>query len=92
LEKCNQIASRSNLKLETVIGHGDAASQIVRYADYGDFDTLILGKRGLGAFKEIVLGSTPYKVLRHEVLFDDRKIIHHEKLFSQLTTTDSSFW
>ena len=92
LEKCNQIASRSDVKVETVIGQGDAASQIVGYADYGDFDTLILGKRSLGTFNEIVLGSTSNKVLHHKVLFDDRKIIDHKKLFSQLTTTDSSFW
>ena len=42
LEKCKQIASRSDVKVETVIGQGDAASQIVRYAHDGDFDTLIL--------------------------------------------------
>jgi nucleotide-binding universal stress UspA family protein len=65
LEKCKQIASRSDVKVETVIGQGDAASQIVGYAHDGDFDTLILCKRGLGTLEEIVLGSASNKVLHH---------------------------
>jgi nucleotide-binding universal stress UspA family protein len=65
LDKCKQIGSRSDVKVETVIGQGDAASQIVGYAHDGNFDTIILGRRGLGTFKEIVLGSTSNKVLHH---------------------------
>ena len=65
LENCKQIASKSDVKVETVIGQGDAASQIVGYAHYGDFDMIILGKRGLGTFKEIAPGSTSNKVLHH---------------------------
>jgi nucleotide-binding universal stress UspA family protein len=65
LDKCKQIASRSDVKVETVIGQGDAASQIVGYAHDGNFDTIILGRRGLGTFREIVLGSTSNKVLHH---------------------------
>jgi nucleotide-binding universal stress UspA family protein len=65
LDKCKQIASRNDVKVETVIGQGDAASQIVGYAHDGNFDTIILGRRGLGTFKAIVLGSTSNKVLHH---------------------------
>jgi nucleotide-binding universal stress UspA family protein len=66
LDKCKQIAEKSDVKIETVIGEGDdAASNIVGYAQKGGFDTIIIGRRGLGRFKEMMLGSTSNKVLHH---------------------------
>ena len=65
LDKCKQIAEKSDVKIETVIGEGDAASSITGYAQKGDFDTIIIGRRGLGRFKEMVLGSISNKVLHH---------------------------
>lgn len=65
LDKCKQIAEKSGVKIETVIGEGDAASTIVGYAQKGDFDTIIIGRRGLGRFKEMMLGSISNKVLHH---------------------------
>ncbi len=65
LDKCKQIAEKSDVKIETVIGEGDAASTIVGYAQKGDFDTIIIGRRGLGRFKEMMLGSISTKVLHH---------------------------
>ena len=65
LDKCKQIAEKSDVKIETVIGEGDAASTIVGYAQKGDFDTIIIGRRGRGRFKEMVLGSVSNKVLHH---------------------------
>jgi nucleotide-binding universal stress UspA family protein len=65
LDKCRQIAEKSDVRIETVIGEGDAASNIVGYAQKEDFDTIIIGRRGLGRFKEMVLGSISNKVLHH---------------------------
>ena len=65
LDKCKQIAEKNDVKIETVIGEGDAASTIVGYAQKGDFDTIIIGRRGLGRFKEMMLGSISNKVLHH---------------------------
>ena len=65
LYECKQIAERSNVKIETVIGEGDVASNIVGYAHKGGFDTIIIGRRGFGRFKEMVLGSISNKVLHH---------------------------
>jgi nucleotide-binding universal stress UspA family protein len=65
LDKCKQIAEKSGVKIETVIGEGDAASTIVGYAEKGNFDTIIIGRRGLGRFKEMMLGSISNKVLHH---------------------------
>ncbi|TLY05338.1 MAG: universal stress protein, partial [Thaumarchaeota archaeon] len=60
-----QIADKSGVKLETVIAEGDAASSIAGYAHKEDFDLIIIGGRGLGRFKEMVLGSVSNKVLHH---------------------------
>jgi nucleotide-binding universal stress UspA family protein len=65
LDKCQQLAAKSDVEIETVIGEGDAASNIVGYAQKGDYDTIIIGRRGLGRFKEMVLGSISNKVLHH---------------------------
>lgn len=65
LDRCKQIAEKSGVKIETVIAEGDAASNITGYAQNEGFDLIILGSRGLGKFKEMVLGSVSNKVLHH---------------------------
>lgn len=65
LDKCKQIAEKSGVKIETVIAEGDAASNINGYAHKEGFDLIIIGSRGLGRFKEMVLGSVSNKVLHH---------------------------
>ncbi|HEY3094666.1 MAG TPA: universal stress protein [Nitrososphaera sp.] len=65
LERCRQTAERSGVKLETVTAEGDAASNITGYADKEGFDLITIGSRGLGRFKEMVLGSVSNKVLHH---------------------------
>jgi nucleotide-binding universal stress UspA family protein len=65
LDKCKQIADKSGVKLETVIAEGDGASNITGYAHKESFDLIVIGSRGLGRFKEMVLGSVSNKVLHH---------------------------
>lgn len=65
LDKCKVEADKNGVKIETVIAEGDAASGITGYAQKGGFDLIVLGSRGLGRFKEMVLGSTSSKVLQH---------------------------
>jgi nucleotide-binding universal stress UspA family protein len=65
LDNCKQIAEKSDIKIGTIIAEGDAASSIVGYAHNEGFDTIIIGMRGLGRFKEMVLGSISNKVLHH---------------------------
>lgn len=65
LDRCKQVADKSGVKIETVIAEGDAASNIVGYAHKENFDLIIIGSRGLGRFKEMVLGSVSNKVLHH---------------------------
>jgi nucleotide-binding universal stress UspA family protein len=65
LDKCNQIAIKSEIRLETVIAEGDTAFNITKYAHKEKFDLIIVGSRGVGRFKEIVLGSVSNKVLHY---------------------------
>jgi nucleotide-binding universal stress UspA family protein len=63
LDKCKEAAEKSGVNLDTVIAEGNAASNIAGYAEQGGFDLIVIGSRGLGRFKEIVLGSTSKQVL-----------------------------
>lgn len=65
LDRCKQAAEKSGVNIETVLAEGDAATNIVGYAQREGFDLVVIGSRGLGKFKEMVLGSTSSKVLHH---------------------------
>lgn len=65
LERCKELAAGKDLKIETVIAEGDAASNIADYAKKEGFDIIVIGSRGLGRFKEMVVGSVSNKVLHH---------------------------
>ncbi len=66
LEKCQEIGSNNEIELNTAISEGNAASKIIQYAERGLFDMIVMGHRGSGKFKEMVLGSVSEKVL-HQI-------------------------
>jgi nucleotide-binding universal stress UspA family protein len=63
LDRCKELAAGKGIKIETAIAEGDAASNIADYAKKQDFDIIVIGSRGLGRFKEMVVGSVSNKVL-----------------------------
>jgi nucleotide-binding universal stress UspA family protein len=63
LEKCKEIGNRNGVELRKVIIEGDAASEINRFAEKEVFDMIVMGHRGSGRFKKMVLGSVSEKVL-----------------------------
>lgn len=65
LDRCKQAAEMSGVNIETVLAEGDGATNIVGYAQREGFDLVVIGSRGLGKFKEMVLGSTSSRVLHH---------------------------
>lgn len=52
-------------EINTIIRNGNAAEEIIKEADKGDYDLIIMGSRGLGAFSGTMLGSVSSKVLLH---------------------------
>jgi nucleotide-binding universal stress UspA family protein len=65
LDRCKEMAEKSGIKISTVIAEGDAASSITKYAQQGEFDLIVIGSRGLGRLKGMMLGSISNKVLHH---------------------------
>ena len=54
--------SASVADVETVTAEGNAAQQILQFAQRENADMIAMGSRGLGALKELFLGSTSNKV------------------------------
>ncbi len=52
-------------KVESLYLRGDSADEIVKAAEEGNFDLVIMGNRGLGVFSRTLLGSVSDKVVHH---------------------------
>lgn len=44
---------------------GDATQEIIAYADEQNCDLILVGSRGLGSLKELILGSVSHHVVQH---------------------------
>jgi nucleotide-binding universal stress UspA family protein len=65
LSKCTEIAIQKGLTIKTLLLEGNPASLILDYSKKEKFDLLIMGSRGLGKFKELILGSVSGKIVHH---------------------------
>ena len=65
LERCKEMANKSGINIHTVLLEGDPASKIIGYSEMEKSDIIIMGSRGMGKFKEVILGSVSNKVLHH---------------------------
>ena len=52
-------------KVDSVYKRGDPVDEIVKYAEDGKYDLVVMGNRGLGAFSRTLLGSVSNKVIHH---------------------------
>jgi nucleotide-binding universal stress UspA family protein len=59
------INDKSGININTVLIEGDPASKIIGYSEMEKFDIIIIGSRGMGKFKELIVGSVSNKVLHH---------------------------
>lgn len=65
LSKCSEIATQKGLTINTFLLQGNPASVILDFSKKEKFDILIMGGRGLGKFKELILGSVSSKIVHH---------------------------
>jgi nucleotide-binding universal stress UspA family protein len=65
LTKCSEIANNKGIKIETKLLQGNPSSVIIDFCENEKQDIIIMGSRGMGKFKELVLGSVSNKVLHH---------------------------
>lgn len=52
-------------EVNTKLRRGNPADEIIREAESGDYDIIVMGSKGLGAFSRTLLGSVSNKVLNH---------------------------
>lgn len=65
LKDAEKIFSDFEGKFTTVHRKGDVVDEIVKLAEEGEYDLLIMGRRGLGTFSKTLLGSVSDKVIHH---------------------------
>lgn len=52
-------------EVKTKLKYGDPGRAIIEEANEGDYDLIVMGSRGLGAFSRVMLGSVSNKVVNH---------------------------
>ncbi|KJS11491.1 MAG: hypothetical protein VR67_13245 [Peptococcaceae bacterium BRH_c8a] len=63
LDDAKKMFTDAELEVEDIILGGDPATIIVDYVSDQGFDRVIMGSRGQGSIKGLILGSVAYKVL-----------------------------
>ncbi|MEW5953449.1 MAG: universal stress protein [Bacillota bacterium] len=63
VDRAKEIFDSKGLAVNTDVIAGDPADVILEYANKNGFDKIIMGSRGLGSFKGMLLGSVSHKVL-----------------------------
>lgn len=65
LSKCSDIPHQKGITIKTVLLQGNPAPVILDYIKNENFDLVIMGSRGMGKFKELILGSVSNKIMHH---------------------------
>jgi nucleotide-binding universal stress UspA family protein len=65
VDEARQLVSSHSLATVTLLDGGAPARVILDYADAHEFELIIVGSRGLGSVKELLLGSVSSEVVHH---------------------------
>ncbi len=64
LSKLEELFSNEGVSHEIIFERGVPKETVVRFANSGDYEALILGSRGLNSFQEMMLGSVSDKAAK----------------------------
>lgn len=59
------LLGKTSEEIPLYMKNGDPANEILKVADEGDYDLILMGSRGRGTFSRAFLGSVSNKVLNH---------------------------
>lgn len=66
-ERLNELIEESTTRgtnICTIVGHGDAASEIVRIAEKENVDMIVIATHGMTGWRRVVFGSVAERVVR----------------------------
>jgi len=64
VEKYQDLCNGHTVCFNIIVRFGDAANELIRYAEENGVDLIVLGSRGLSDFEGMVLGSVSHHVLQ----------------------------
>jgi nucleotide-binding universal stress UspA family protein len=67
LDEYSSIATKKGIAINTVLLEGNPASTILEFSQMEKYEVIIIGSRGMGHFKELILGSVSSKILHHSL-------------------------
>jgi nucleotide-binding universal stress UspA family protein len=62
-EKVDEVAAPYGFEVEKAIARGDAGAAICKLAEEQNYDLVVVGTRGYGEIKNILVGSVSHKVI-----------------------------
>jgi len=65
LDDLKKVCSARGVEIETAILKGHPAESIVKFASERKADLIIMGTRGIGGFKSLIIGSVAQKVVSY---------------------------
>ncbi len=65
LQNCKKFAEELGCNVEVLIARGDPAEQIINTALESHVDLVVMGRRGIGGLKRLLLGSVSDKVVQN---------------------------
>lgn len=62
-DEYQNLAERESIEIKTKLIFGDAAKEIIKYSLKDESDVIVIGNRGRGHFKEMIIGSISSAVI-----------------------------